>query len=67
MPWLGHHDMGTPFTGDVFGGWDQRVINETKGKGAAFEMRKSVTGFIRQNTNKQTGPPVIMVMKIYLQ
>ena len=22
MPWLMHHDMSVPFTGDVFGGWD---------------------------------------------
>lgn len=48
MNWVMKYDMSHPFTGDVFGGWDQFVVDETKGKGAAFEFRKSAAGFIRQ-------------------
>ena len=47
MDWVMKYDMSMPFTGDVFGGWDERTVQETKGKGAAFDMRRSVAGFIR--------------------
>ena len=63
MDWVMKYDMSHPFTGDVYGGWNDKVVSETTGKGAKFVMRKPVSGFIRQNTSGQEGPPVIMVTK----
>ena len=66
MDWVMQYDMSMPFQGDVFGGWNQGVIDATAGKGAQFSFRKSAAGFIRQNTAKQQGPPVILSTKRWI-
>ena len=63
MNWVMKYDMSEPFSGDVFGGWDDFVISETKGKGAAFEFRKPEAGFIKQKAGGADGPPVILSTK----
>ena len=67
MDWVMKYDMTKPFTGDVFGGWDERAVAETKGKGAKFEFRKSLAGFIKHDLGRWEGPPVIISSKRYVQ
>jgi len=60
MGFMSLYDMSRPFTGEIYGDWDEKVIEMTKGFKAEFSPVTSAGGFIRQTGNGFTGPPVIV-------
>lgn len=60
MKWGMNYDK-TPLTGDVFGAWDEKAIQMTKGFNANFRFNKPAGGFIRK-FNKLGGPNTCIIV-----
>ena len=59
--WIPKYDMSIPFTGHVFGGWNEDVKRITVEVGQAdFMMVPRGAGFIKQTGDRVQGPPVIV-------
>ena len=60
MGFVSKYDASYPFTGEVYGDWDQKVIDITSGMGAKFTFVKTCAGQIRDHIGGLKGPPVIV-------
>jgi quinol monooxygenase YgiN len=56
-----------PFEGVVYGGWDQRVVEATKGMGAKFKFVTPMAGYIRPAPMLRHGPPTIVSSLRYVK
>jgi len=60
MAFINLCDKDKPFEGTVYGGWDARVHDATRGMGAKFKFVTAHVGFIRQAPPGRKGPPTIV-------
>merc|ERR1712154_223104 len=59
--WIPKYDLSVPFTGHVFGGWNEDVKKITVEVGGAdFMMVPRSTGYIKQTGDGIDGPPIIV-------